>query len=95
MPAIERTIRCRAILELLEAQPGWGEAYLPLFLKARGIPVARVDLFVLLDDLARAGFVEIKVTELGIRVPFVTAAGVEVLEGCVQVDWISARPMGQ
>jgi hypothetical protein len=68
---------------------------LPLFRKGRGVPVALVDLLVLLDDPARAGFVELKVAELGIRVPFVTAAGVDVLEGCVRVDWISARPMGE
>ena len=66
-----------------------------MFLKARGVPVARADLSVLLDDLARAGFVEIEVTELGIRVPSLTAAGVEVLEGFVRVDWIAARSVGQ
>ena len=93
LPTTARSLRARAVLELLDAQSGWGEVYLPALLRAHGVPIPRADLSAILDDLARAGLVEIDVTELGVRIPSLSSAGAEVLEGIVRIDWIPARPL--
>lgn len=93
-PKAARSLRARAVLELLDAHSGWGEPYLPALLRAHGIPISRAELSAILDELARAGFVEISVTELGIRIPSLTTEGAEILEGTIRSDWIPARPVG-
>lgn len=95
LPATARSLRARAVLELLDAQSGWGEVYLPALLQAHGVPVSHADLAAIVDELARAGLVDVDVTELGVRISTLNAAGAEVLQGIVRIDWIPARPLAR